>query len=457
MHGLGHLIRLRERLVELHLVKLLYQHVLHLLVDMLVGPGVIDLLVICEGDHDFGVREVGGKRHLLDEVENRLLTLDERQLERLRLTAAEYGAAEVHEGRSVLVTLRTRQGLVEQLTRDGPGTSFLFPFVRPSPTLGDLVTYLGQKLLEAATLDILLVERTANNRHAGQTRAPSCPVTIVVEKPLNIMSGIAENNEIDTRLAVDVLGQDLLEDVRGMVLGALAARDGVDGRVVVAALLHGALHRRALAAARVERALALGPPPRLAHVGEHDARRRGVALAARLLLESLHDGRHAALVDATRAADDAVREDAELLVALAEDDYDAGLGLDVLAQENGQVRLGGLGAEGQDDFLQALGLEALVNEQLDGLVEVEALALIVALVAVEEELVEELRVLDGANLIIVVDEVADMEGSVGDDVYRNEGRIIPEFLEIGLEDGVPRESLLQTSEHLGGFFLTGRS
>ena len=229
------------------------------------------------------------------------------------------------------------------------------------------------------------------------------------------MSRIAQDNNIKPRLVVHKLRKDLIENVRNVLLGSSVALDGIDLRVVVAAEVDGALHGDGLAAAAVEGALTLGPPPQRAHVGEDDAGGLGVVLAAGLLIDGLDDRGHAAFVDAAHAANHAMGEDTELLLTLAEDDNDAGLRLDVLAHKDGDMRVRSLGAKRQDDLLQTLGLKALVNKTLDSLIEVEALTLIEAIIAVEEELEVELWVGDETNFIFVVDIVATMkEGQQGE-------------------------------------------
>jgi len=81
---------------------------------------------------------------------------------------------------------------------------------------------------------------------------------------------------------------------------------------------------------------------------------------------ALRDRDHASLVDASRPADDAVREHAQVLSRLAKDKDHAGGRGDGLACEDVEMWCaGGLGAVWEDDFLEIQGLEAGVDDLLD--------------------------------------------------------------------------------------------
>ena len=101
--------------------------------------------------------------------------------------------------------------------------------------------------------------------------------------------------------------------------------------------------------------LLLGPEVRLTRIGEHDAGRPLVVGGTLLRPELAHDANHASLVDASLPADDAVREDAEVLRGLAEYNHDAARLVDVFGGEDGHA--GALaGVQGQIVFLEPEGL-----------------------------------------------------------------------------------------------------
>lgn len=204
-----------------------------------------------------------------------------------------------------------------------------------------------------------------------------------------------------------------------MFLGIRAAGDAVAAGVEPPAAHGGAAHGDALTLAVAQGTAALGPPPRLARVGEHHA--HVILFLLLLLLQRLDDRDHAALVDAARAANHAVREDAQLLLGLADDDHDAACGAEVARDEDGGLlgdlvlgsgggRECGDGRKGDLDELVARG-EAGMDDVLDGEVEGKALALVVAGVLGEKEVEVELGIGIGADLVGLVDVVAGARGS----------------------------------------------
>lgn len=100
-------------------------------------------------------------------------------------------------------------------------------------------------------------------------------------------------------------------------------------------------------------------------------------------------------------------DDAQLLLRLAEDDDDAGLGGQVGRDEDGDVGIAGGGVEGEGELGQTAEVgQAGGDEVRDGLAEGEALAVVVAR-AIGDEVVEvELGVRDEADFVVFVDEVA---------------------------------------------------
>lgn len=203
-----------------------------------------------------------------------------------------------------------------------------------------------------------------------------------------------------------------------MFLGIRAAGDAVAAGVEPPAAHGGAAHGDALTLAVAQGTAALGPPPCLARVGEHHA--HVILFLLLLLLQRLDDRDHAALVDAARAANHAVREDAQLLLGLADDDHDAARGAEVARDEDGgllgDLVLGSGGGrecgdgKGDLDELVARG-EAGMDDVLDGEVEGKALAVVVAGVLGEEEVEVELGIGIGADLVDLVGVVAGARGS----------------------------------------------
>lgn len=59
-----------------------------------------------------------------------------------------------------------------------------------------------------------------------------------------------------------------------------------------------------------------------------------------------------AFIDSSLTADDAVGKDAEILVVLVEEDYDPGVIVDLLRDEDWDVRFGGGGAKRKPESFQ---------------------------------------------------------------------------------------------------------
>lgn len=107
-----------------------------------------------------------------------------------------------------------------------------------------------------------------------------------------------------------------------------------------------------------QRLLAFGPPPEVAGVGENDAGRSVVGRGRLLLFECFDHVHHRALVEAALSASYTVGQNTKVLAGLAEDDHDARLGGDVLAETDLDVALIFAGnAEREEDLLQAFGFE----------------------------------------------------------------------------------------------------
>lgn len=292
-------------------------------------------------------------------------------------------------------------------------------------------THLPQELLEPIIPQRGSIKPPATHGQTSNPTSQALPVRI--QDPLHRRGAVTDPHDLHHRVRGDEVhvADDLLEDAPHVRGGTAVARHRVGGgaslRAVVAkpAPVHGAAHRGALRASRGEAAAALGPPPQLARVGEDDSGdgifgasgatcmvailSLVVVLNLFVLEERPGNVHHAALVDSAGAADDPVRDHAELLLALSDDEDDAFLALEVGRDEDGDVGLGGRGAQGQGKLGQAQGLEARVDELcLDGRVEGESLAVIVAHVLGVEVLEVVGRPVDPPDLVrLGVDEVTE--------------------------------------------------
>lgn len=292
-------------------------------------------------------------------------------------------------------------------------------------------THLPQELLEPIIPQRGSIKPTATHGQTSNPTSQALPVRI--QDPLHRRGAVTDPHDLHHRVRGDEsrVPQDLLEDAPDVRGGAAVARHRVGGgaalRAVVAepAPVHGAAHRGALRASRGEAAASLGPPPQLARVGEDDSG-GGIfgaggatcvvfipilmlVLIVIVLEERPGNVYHAALVDSAGATDDPVRDDAELLLALADDEDDALLALEVGRDEDGDVGLGCRGVQGQGELGQAQGLEARVDELcLDGSVEGETLAVVVSHVLGVEVVEVVGRPVDPADLVrLGLDEVAE--------------------------------------------------
>lgn len=199
----------------------------------------------------------------------------------------------------------------------------------------------------------------------------------------------------------------------------------IDPRVMIPAHVHGTRHRHAVALHGRQPAAPLGPPPQLAGVGEHHGGRAWVRGRALLRLERVEEAQHRTARDAAGPADHAVREHAERLRGLAEEEDHAAGGREVGGGEDWDVRFGGRGTDGEGDGGEVVfGGQAGVDFFDDGFcgvvswdgwevwgggrvtVEGEAVALVPAVVFGQEVLEVVVRVVDGADLVDLVDEVA---------------------------------------------------
>jgi hypothetical protein len=211
-------------------------------------------------------------------------------------------------------------------------------------------TYLGQERLETLTLDLLSsAVEVPQQRKALHPRTPDLPIILIIQIPLHLVRDIGDSHDSQLRIPPHHPPQHLLKHALHVASDRLMARDGIKPRVVRPAPVDGALHGHREPRAQRQPAPALGPPPQLARVGDDDADpvpRVGT-------LDGLHDGQDGALGQPARTADDAVRDDAQVLRRLAEEDDDAGRFVDVAADEDGDV--GGVGGRvgRQDGFLQA--------------------------------------------------------------------------------------------------------
>ena len=128
-----------------------------------------------------------------------------------------------------------------------------------------------------------------------------------------------------------------------------------------------ARHRHAVSPQRRQAPPALGPPPQFSTIRKDNARRRSVRRRAALRAQARDERDDAALGDTACAADDAVREHAELLGGLAEEEDHARGGLEVGGDKDGDMREGGGCAEREGDREEVVrGGEAGVDESGDG-------------------------------------------------------------------------------------------
>jgi len=243
---------------------------------------------------------------------------------------------------------------------------------------------------------------SAQENQRVEPLAESGPVVVLVQIFLDLLGRILDSNHVNPRILAHQIGNDLLKDGPYMLSNVPVGRNLVPVWVVPPTLVDRAAARDRVAGRGAEATFALGPPEQLAWVGDDDSRGRF------LRLERLDQTNHGALVYAARSADDAVGEDAELLGAFPEDDDDAGALLDAAADANLDVwdRLVSDLAQGQQHLSEALVGEAGLDHLADGMVHVEALAVVPAFVLGQEELEVAIWVLFRPDLIGVVDEVS---------------------------------------------------
>lgn len=109
--------------------------------------------------------------------------------------------------------------------------------------------------------------------------------------------------------------------------------------------VHGTHHGHTMALNWRQSAPALRPPPQLARIGENDARRRRVRGRAALLGQRADQPQHRSMRDAAPSTDYTVCQHAEGLAGLTDEEDDTGGGAEVGRGEDGDMRLGGPGAE----------------------------------------------------------------------------------------------------------------
>ena len=151
----------------------------------------------------------------------------------------------------------------------------------------------------------------------------------------------------------------MIEDVVNMLLRIPIAWNGVLLLIKSVGELNRALLRKSEPTGLCHSLSSSSPPAQLSHVRQYDT--RGVG-------EGLDVFGHVDVrtsIDSALAADDAVREDAEILVVLVEEDDDAFLGLNICRNEDWDIGIGFFGIEGESDLGEAEGGEAVRDDSAD--------------------------------------------------------------------------------------------
>ena len=305
------------------------------------------------------------KGNLLDPPQHRRLGVDEDGLGDLRLAGAVDGAAVRGEAAGARVTAGAGDGGVEGCVVDDVragalGRVSILSSAREARCRG---TYLLHELLEAFTPQRRGAVASAQNSQAIQLRPNPGPNRVVVQVRLDIIGCASQGDNIHPRLLPhQPRHNNALKHLPHMLPHTPLPRHLINPRVMIPSIMHSARHRQHVPLNRSQPLPALGPPPQLAGIGEHHARRAGVDGRALLGAERVDEAENGAVLDAAAAADDAVREHAEGLAGLAEEEDDAGLGGEGGGGKDGDVRVRGGRAEGERDFGQAGGFEAGVDD-----------------------------------------------------------------------------------------------
>jgi hypothetical protein len=157
----------------------------------------------------------------------------------------------------------------------------------------------------------------------------------------------------------------MIEDVVDMLSRGTIARNGVLLTIKAEWELNRTLLGQRKPACLCDSLLSSSPPTQLSQVRQDDAGALGVRRGSGEGLDVFDEVDRRALVDSAFAADDAVREDAEVLIVFVEEDDDSLFGLDVGGDEDWEVGLGFFGVEGQTNLVETERGEAIGDDGAD--------------------------------------------------------------------------------------------
>jgi hypothetical protein len=197
---------------------------------------------------------------------------------------------------------------------------------------------------------------SSKSRKCIHSSTPFLPIALIIQKLCDLHRTLADAHNIQLRLRITKRLDDMVEDVIDMLGRALVTRDSVLLLIKAVRKLNSAVVRQRVPTRLSNGLLSASPPTELSHVGQDNAR----GIRERLDVFDHVDSR--ANVDTAFTADNAVGEDAEVLVVFVEEDDNSLRRLDVGRDEDRDMGIGFLGIEGKTDLGEVEGSEAVGDD-----------------------------------------------------------------------------------------------